>query len=210
MRHHRTLGSPGGARCVELECIVFEPDGHLGILGRKSVAPLAIIGDTRFPGVDADDGAYVDEIAADLAEHVGKAFADEQHLGLAIVDDVGDLGRRQPPVDRGHHRAKLGRGDQHLEIQRVVLAQISDAIALGDPQHGKALRRPVASRIELTEAQMLLAESESRGVGLDSRVVAHQIAQRFGKGSGGFDHKRGFIHGGRCTRRVRRGHWHIS
>ena len=64
---------------------------------------------------------------ADLLDDGKVLFADEQDLGLGIVDDVQDLGRREPPVDRDHDAIGLGHAEQQLEEEVAALVEMRDA-----------------------------------------------------------------------------------
>ena len=54
--------------------------------------------------------------------------ADDHDLGLRVVDDLRDLGRRQPPVDRHVDRAELGQAEGDLEPLEAVLVEERDPV----------------------------------------------------------------------------------
>ena len=72
--------------------------------------------------------------------------ADDEHLGRRVVDDEGDLGRRQPPVDVDAHGVAEGRAVEHLEVLDAVLVEEGDAVLrpdAGGPQAGGHPPRPL-------------------------------------------------------------------
>jgi hypothetical protein len=68
----------------------------------------------------------------DIADLRDELRANEQHRRLAVLDNEGDLGSRQPPVHRRHHHIGFHRAHQELEIDVAVLAEIGDARARFD------------------------------------------------------------------------------
>ena len=85
-----------------------EPAARAGI-GRRR-AGRATTRTTRAVVAVADDDDLLDrrQVAGDLVEDRHELLADDEHLGLRVVDDVGDLGRGQPPVDRREHGVQQG------------------------------------------------------------------------------------------------------
>ena len=143
MGRHRALGLAGRARGVELERVVLGVDPVGWRCRGKTVTPDAIVGAGAVGRIDADHLFDAGRLGAGGGQSVRKALADEHHARFAIVEDVGDLGRGEAPIDRGHHRANACRAEKGLEIKRVVLAEEGHAIARLHTQRGKAVRRPV-------------------------------------------------------------------
>ena len=88
---------------------------------------------------------------------------DEQHLRFAVVDDVRELARREPPVDRRHHRARLRGAEQQLEIEIRVLAEMRDAIARAHAERDQALRDLAGARVELLRKWSCALRTPARG-----------------------------------------------
>jgi hypothetical protein len=175
--HHRALGLAGGARSIELQGVVFRLHLVRGRCGGKTVAPGAVIGAGIFGRVDADHQFDMRHRSAHLLDHRRETFAHEHHAGLRIVEDIGNLGRGEAPVDRGHHRADPRRADESLEIERVVLAEERDAITRLHPQRDQPVRHPVRALVQLREADLLVAIGEGDHVALTLGVFRHDVAE---------------------------------
>src|SRR6202044_2525861 len=66
----------------------------------------------------------------DLADGIEKLAAGEDDFRAGVRQDVTDLNRREAPVDRNHHGAKLPGREEYLEYLRAVLGDQADAGAL--------------------------------------------------------------------------------
>ena len=111
------LGSPGGARGV-----VHGGTGD-AMLGRGGGLAGQQIGEGA-EAVHRPDGEAVLDGHGDLGRgllQLGReALVAQQHLGIAVVDDVGDLGPDQVVVDRGDVQADLGRTQVELQHLQTV------------------------------------------------------------------------------------------
>ena len=116
------------------------------------------------------------QIISDLAGQFVKTGADEENLVLTIIQDIGDLGRGQPPVDRHHDRTELGRADQYFEIEMAVLAHIGDPVALLDTLGRQRLRRPVAAGIQRGIGHLVPFKGEDHRIRLFLRLKTHHVA----------------------------------
>src|SRR5205085_879986 len=83
----------------------------------------------------------------DLSQGLEVIRADKQDFGLGVVDDIGDLGRREPPVDRHQHGIGLGRAKPDLKKTVMVFVEKRDPRfrpdAAGDEPVGDAARAAV-------------------------------------------------------------------
>jgi hypothetical protein len=172
----RALRQAGGATGVEL-------NGGVGRLGRQvrvgrrlAVAPR--LERFRFGmAAEGHDFSHCLEFAADLLDHREVVLADEQDLGLGVVDDVQHLGRGEPPVDRHDHRVGLGDAEQQLEEEVVRLVEMGDAglrpDAVGDQRIGDLAGGPVERGVGGGAALV----DDGRHVRLAGRVAAHDIGK---------------------------------
>ncbi len=60
----------------------------------------------------------------------------QQHLGAAVGENVGELRRCQPPVERYEHGAELAGGEQGLQERGVVGPQVRDSVPVAHAQAG--------------------------------------------------------------------------
>jgi hypothetical protein len=173
---HHALGRAGGARGVDQ--------------GRQLVGAAHRLADQR--GVVDDDlvpalvgrahvvGAQRVAVAGQAGGHAGlHAFpavelADEQGLGLAVLEDLGDGAGRQRGVER--HRDVAGHPDRQVAHQPpgAVLRQDGDLAALG----------PALALQEGGHAAHLVGHL-APGVVLDL-AMAHRLGQRHPAGRGRF------------------------
>ena len=103
-------------------------------------------------------------MASRIGDEVG---ADDQHLGLRIVDDVLDLGCSETPVDVDAHRIEQRRAEEHLEVFDAVLVEEGDPILRRDADGGETLG-------DLGRASVKISPGETAGV-LDERNVVGAI-----------------------------------
>ena len=84
--------------------------------------------------VEPDHLAHAGYLAVESGQVVGHRAIDEQRHGAGVLEDVLDLGRRQPRVERHHDRADPGQGVHQLEIAVAVERQDGDPVAALDVQ----------------------------------------------------------------------------
>src|SRR5262245_65523246 len=68
------------------------------------------------------------QTAKDARDGVLKIRTDHKHLGIGVVDNVGDLAGRQTPVDGNHDSIEFGRGKRNLEVLKTVLGKKGDTL----------------------------------------------------------------------------------
>ncbi len=173
----RPFGQAGGAAGVELDGGVGRPGRPVGIDRRLAIAPVS----ERLPGAvaaaEGDDLGDGLELVADLLDHGKILFADEQDLGLGVVDDVQHFRWREPPVDRDHHRIGLGRAEQQLEEDVAALVEMGHPglrpDAFGDQRVGHPARGAVERGVGGGAASM----DDGGNVGAKRRMVTHDVGQ---------------------------------
>ena len=145
VREHHALGPSGRAARVELERDVVGPparhrDRPASCSRDPRVVVLVAVIVARRSGDDELEHV-VAEVAGDGVEHGHEVGTDDEHLGLAVVDDVRDLGRGEPPVDVDAHGVAERGAEDHLEVLDAVLVEERDAVLRPDAG-GREARRP--------------------------------------------------------------------
>ena len=91
-----------------------------------------------------------------LRQDVRELRPADQHHRLAIVDDISQLVRGQPPVQRRKDRADLRQAVEQINVDRAVVGQDRDPIALLHPQAlPQEVRQPVRPRVQLAVGEPL-------------------------------------------------------
>ncbi len=131
VRQHHALGKTCGAAGV------IQPRE---IIGSTLGGPhRTVIRDQRFMAVDSAGIpclAHEDEFPnpVDLSAagvHGGlELLVDEQDGATGVLDAIRHLGRRKPNVDRHHHCARPGAGEQAFEVAMGVQADNADPVAV--------------------------------------------------------------------------------
>jgi hypothetical protein len=74
----------------------------------------------------------------EAAGHAREGVVHEQDRRAAVLQDEGDLRRREAGVDGHEDGARHGDGEQELEVAVAVQGQDRDAVAPADPEAGEA------------------------------------------------------------------------
>ena len=99
------------------------------------------------------------------AHDVGEALVADERLRVGVLEDVRDLGRRQPVVDRHVVQAGLQRGEVDVHRVRAVRQHRRDRVA--------PLQAERAQRVhDLVGAGQHVAGGVLGAVGVDDREVA--------------------------------------
>ena len=137
------------------------------------VAPLRKIGPLAWPRAHRNDPLHVFQIAFDLLDEPVEIRADAQHLGAAVVEDVRDFGRCEPPVDAHRYRARFRRTEHELIEQVRVLVEEADAAA-GAQSFGQKPVRNLDSSVRRTDGTSSI--DPRTGTRLCSAVRVHGSA----------------------------------
>ncbi len=153
----------------------------LGAVEIGVVVVLDQILEARVVGALGAGVAPCDE-ALDLLARVGKqpgelVVVDQRHRALAL-DDLRELGRREPGVHVERVRPQLRQRQRRLDEAMVVAGHDRDAVALADPGVAKAPRQRVGAPVQLTE-RVLAGIVDDRGL-----VGTGDLARRRVVGSG--------------------------
>ncbi len=131
----------------------------------------------------------------------GIAGLGDQRLGLAVVDDVGDLVLGQVPIDRGDAEAGAQGGAEHLHELGAIGAHQGDRVASLEAMLAQQAHHAVGVGVDLVEI------SRAEGI-VDRDLVRLHIGPDAGGHAriGGLDETREQIRHGRSStnRRFRR------
>ncbi len=177
MRQHRALGLAGGAGGIKLDRDILGRDRYLRIVAALRVAPARKILPAHRAALGRDESTHAWQLCLDAADLFDELRPDEQHRRLAILDDEGDLGTGQPPVDRRHHHIGLHRAQQQLEIDVAVLAEIGDALMRLDAERLQSMGDLIGMRVEVGIAGPASLEFERHGVAAGLALRADNVGQ---------------------------------
>ena len=176
---HGALGQARGARRVELHGDVVGRGGPSGIVGGMACQP-RLVGFVARVGAEHDDLLDALEAAFHLLEVSEKVGTHEEDLGLGVIDDIGHLGGRQPPVHGHVDDIGLAAPEEHLEVLGAVLVQEGDPALLGEPGGEEPLRHAARSRVHLRPRDHALAVGDHRPVAPPARMFPDDSTQRPG------------------------------
>jgi hypothetical protein len=170
---HDALGAPGRAGgVVDRDHLLFIDQWALKRL-RGAGGEKVLIGVAGRAGVIHPHDVYVaaldepDELM--VAEHDPRA---------GVLEDIGDLARRQAGVDRHQHRARRRHGEVRLQQRRDVGTQERYAVAGLDACAGQRRRQPVHAVVELAVAVATLAVHHRHLVGVDEGAAPQEAHRR--------------------------------
>ena len=165
------LRAAGGARGVE----------HVRARGLVARFLGARGGDRVLVGVVARDGPAERQPAADLRRLVDESLGelglvrrDDDHLGAAVVDDVGGLGPGEVVVDRGDVEPGADRGpvgDEHVRAVGRDQRDVAAAFQALAPQHVREADRPLLE-LGVGEGLPRVGHHDGGLVGVRPRVVS--------------------------------------
>ena len=128
VREHHALGPAGRARRVQLERDVVGAWPARPGRRHRGGAIQSSYDSCRDRVADHDDLRDRRQVAGDRVEHRHEVGPDDEHLGLRVVDDVLDLGRREAPVHVDADRVQQRGAVEDLEVLDAVLVEERDAV----------------------------------------------------------------------------------
>jgi hypothetical protein len=99
--------------------------------------------------VERDEVLHAGDVAADAVHSLQVIAMGAHDLGAAVVDDVREVGRREPEIDRHEHGAGLRHGVEGLELRMRVRGDVRHPIALPHAESLQPARPAIATREEL-------------------------------------------------------------
>ena len=124
--------------------LVLEParDGRRRALGEKILVRIA----RRARVVHAHDA---DTGEVERLDELGELGIDEEEARARVAEDIADLVRAEPRIDRHQDAARPGHAVVRLEHRGDVRAQEGDAVVLGEPGGAQGGGEPVHPLLEL-------------------------------------------------------------
>ena len=138
---HDALGPSGRARRVHQAVDVVGRRGSVHLPGRGGPADRRARSIRQGRGGDAGPHERALDALRRLAREVEQRLVAHQRSSLGVLEDVADLGRGEPPVDRHGDRAQVVGGEDRLEELGAVVGEQADDLARPDASFARA-RRP--------------------------------------------------------------------
>ena len=148
-----------------------------GGVGRLAVAPDCVGWPVIAFAINRDDLFQIGQVSADLVDHAVEILADEQDLHTGVRQDELDLRRGKARIHRRHRRARLGRAEHHLVIDRCVLREIADAVICLDAERDQAVCNLSRPGLKLGKAGGFAFEPERGCVRTDAGLDTRNIRQ---------------------------------
>ncbi len=139
MRQHHALRESSGPAGIEHPGQIGATASRIGhrfcLVQKRLVAQHAV---GRGPVADMDQSAQRRRALKQFGQQGQEGVVDQQHLGIAVVQRIGDLGGTPARVDRIHSRASPGHGHVVLDIAVGVERQDPNPVT---GLHTQALQR---------------------------------------------------------------------
>jgi hypothetical protein len=158
----RALRPSRRARRVTQQRGIFR--AHVGLLGRPAFRDRGLVGRPRL------------QLDGVVGEALGTR-ADDQCGGAGVLEDVRDLVRRQPEVDRHRARAEPVAGEQRLGELEPVVQEQRDAVARPDAGAGEPRGEARGAVVQLGVGPRNPAEHERGPVGVGVATAGEQLGQ---------------------------------
>jgi hypothetical protein len=92
-----------------------------------------------------------------------------QHGSPAVAQDVGQLGRGEPGVERYEDRAREPGAEQRLQERGLVRAEVGDPVAALHAEPGQYVRHACGAFVQLTVRLLAIAVDDRDPVGRHPR-----------------------------------------
>ena len=185
---YRALGLPGCSRGVHDESglVLVDVDVERAVIGLQEGVVIDCLLDILVVTAADDKGAR----SCCLRGPGRQQMVGEQHRGVRIVENIDDLGHRQPEIDRHDDRTELQYGEVGLDQLEPVEHQHGDPVATFDSEGLQSPGQPVGAGIEFAVAQRMAVVLEGYAVG-NFPCVASELISVGHTPSGGRRHRRG-------------------
>ena len=178
----RRVAHRGGASFVDLRPREARLLGREQLFVSKDVAGQSTRVAFRRAGHDVRlDGL---EVGCDARKQGNEGIVDDDDLVLGVVDDVRQLVREEPQVQRVHHSAHTRNGEIRLEMLLRVPAERSDAVAGFDAESLQCGREPLCSVSYLCEGRAAVGPALEGGdfaIRIDGAAMTEDHADRQGE-----------------------------
>ena len=99
----------------------------------------------------------------------------EQERRVGVLQDGGELGLAEPPVQRHRHRSDLGDREQQLHDLGGGAVEVCDTRAGPDARGEQALGQAIGALVELREGQRARAVPDRDDVSALARLVTQNV-----------------------------------
>ena len=120
-------------------------------------------GSSRATGSSSGGGSR--PVGGDHVGGGGELGGVHEHRRAAVCGDEGELGRREPPVERHEHPTERSAGEQRLEQGRIVGAEVRDPVATPHAQVSEGAGETPAPIVELGVGARRVAAAQCDLVG---------------------------------------------
>ena len=177
MGHRHALGQAGrAARVEELGHRVLVDVGVTRVRRAGGEEGLVlVVGDAARLAVEDDDDRPRRQPRQDLLDERHEVAVDEDDLRRRMAEDVLDLVRRQPDVDRVEDGPGLDHAVVRLEQVVGVEGDERDAIAARDPELDERVRQPVGPVREFAVGELCLAVDDADLVAEELRGAVTEL-----------------------------------
>ena len=169
------LGVTRRAAGVKLDHIIIDISGQHRVFRRKAIAPIVKRGPCRMAPVERDHALDARALGEHPFDNGVKFRANKKHLGLGIIQHIGNFGWREPPVDTDHHRLRLERPVEHFKIAVRPLADKADARVGLQPFSDQPLRHLTGALVEFRVSRGAALKDLRHGAAVDAGVIARDI-----------------------------------
>ena len=153
------LGQAGGAAGIHLHDDIGRIVGEVRHLCRIRIAPGGI------PAL----AHHHHGARARGSTHSGEKFVfHEQEFGFAVIEDVADFGRGQPPVHRQKNRARLQRAHQNFHEGIGIARHDADTGTGAATRRDQPLCHAIGARLKLGIGELTVFKLNGNGVRADA------------------------------------------
>ena len=180
MGHRDALGQPGRAARVEQLGQVVLVDLGMEWLGRAArQQPFVLVaGDPAGLAVEDDEGRPGSQARSDLLYERQEVAMEGDHLRAGVIEDPGDLVRRETNVDRVEDGAGLEHAVVGLEQVMGVIGDERDPFAVPDSEALQGVGEAVSALAELGVGELPVAVDQPDLVTEERRCPVAKIEDR--------------------------------
>ncbi|CAB4908977.1 unannotated protein [freshwater metagenome] len=126
---------------------------------------------------DYDDRLYRNKFIGNRIQNRHEVWANDQHFGRCIIDDVQHLWPDESPVDIDAHRVEQRTAVQHFKMFDRVLIKKSHSILHTDTGSAKCLRHLAGSVIQLRPRLLFCSLNQRSTCSVLCTMTANNVCQ---------------------------------
>ncbi len=177
MSQLHALGQAGGAGGIDQQRGIARLDRQQRILAFTAGDPEFEFAVIRAARIEHHRPEVAGAVLPGAAQQGLEFTVDEHQCALSIIDDLPQLRRGEPPVERHDRRGSLVHTEQQLEVARGVLAEEADMLARLHSAGNQGAGDPAGALVELRPAQLAQTVDQCGPVRRDTPVVAGNVRQ---------------------------------